>query len=107
MSSRRQLQVSASTSFQRWMSSSIGLAREHLTQKCVELAVRAMTYSSHPGENVLDLFGGSASTLIGAEQTQRHAFLMELDALYCDVIVERFEKFTGRKAKRMAQGQAA
>jgi DNA modification methylase len=70
----------------------------HLTEKPVELAIRAMQYSSRTGENVLDLFGGSGSTLLGAEQTGRHAFLMELDALYCDVIVERFEKFTGKKA---------
>jgi DNA modification methylase len=72
----------------------------HLTEKPVELAVRAMQYSSREGENVLDLFGGSGSTLIAAEQTGRKAFLMELDALYCDVIVERWEKFTGRKAER-------
>ena len=73
----------------------------HLTEKPVELAVRAMQYSSRPGENVLDLFGGSGSTLIAAEQTGRQAFLMELDPLYCDVIVERWEKFTGRKAERI------
>jgi DNA modification methylase len=73
----------------------------HLTEKPVELAVRAMQYSSRPGENVLDLFGGSGSTLIGAEQTGRKAFLMELDPLYCDVIVQRFEKFTGKKAERV------
>ena len=72
----------------------------HLTEKPVELAIRAMQYSSRAGENVLDLFGGSGSTLIGAEQTGRHAFLMELDPLYCDVIVERWQKFTGRKAER-------
>ena len=72
----------------------------HLTEKPVELAVRAMQYSSRQGENVLDLFGGSGSTLIAAEQTGRKAFLMELDPPYCDVIVERWEKFTGRKAKR-------
>jgi DNA modification methylase len=72
----------------------------HLTEKPVELAVRAMQYSSRAGENVLDLFGGSGSTLIAAEQTGRRAFLMELDPLYCDVIVSRFEKFTGRKAER-------
>src|SRR5690606_29862479 len=72
----------------------------HLTEKPVELAVRAMQYSSLAGENVLDLFGGSGSTLIAAEQTGRHAYLMELDALYCDVIVQRWEKFTGRKAER-------
>ena len=74
----------------------------HLTEKPVELAVRAMQYSSRTGENVLDLFGGSGSTLIAAEQTGRHAFLMELDQLYADVIVQRWEKFTGRKAEREA-----
>jgi len=73
----------------------------HLTEKPVELAVRAMQYSSRAGENVLDLFGGSGSTLIGAEQTGRRAFLMELDPLYCDVIVQRWEKFSGRKAERV------
>ena len=72
----------------------------HLTEKPVELAVRAMQYSSLAGENVLDLFGGSGSTLIAAEQTGRNAFLMELDPPYCDVIVERFEKFTGTQAVR-------
>jgi len=73
----------------------------HLTEKPVELAVRAMQYSSRMGENVLDLFGGSGSTLIAAEQTGRKAFLMELDPPYCDVIVERYEKFTGKKAIRV------
>jgi DNA modification methylase len=77
----------------------------HLTEKPVELAVRAMQYSSRTGENVLDLFGGSGSTLIAAEQTGRHAYLMELDALYCDVIVDRWEKFTGRKAERIAANE--
>jgi DNA modification methylase len=73
----------------------------HLTEKPVELATRAMEYSSKPGENVLDLFGGSGSTLIAAEQAGRRAFLMELDALYCDVIVARYERFTGKKAERV------
>ena len=73
----------------------------HLTEKPVELAVRAMQYSSLAGENVLDLFGGSGSTLIAAEQTGRNAYLMELDPLYCDVIVQRWEKFTGQKAERV------
>ena len=68
----------------------------------VELAVRAIQYSSRARENVLDLFGGSGSTLIAAEQTERKAFLMELDPLYCDVIVQRFEKFTGKKVKRLS-----
>jgi DNA modification methylase len=71
----------------------------HLTEKPVELASRAMEYSSKPGENVLDLFGGSGSTLIAAEQAGRRAYLMELDPLYCDVIVARYEQFTGKKAE--------
>lgn len=72
----------------------------HLTEKPVELAARAMRLSSKPGESVLDLFGGSGSTLIAAEQNDRRARLLELDPLYCDVIVTRWEKLTGRKAKR-------
>jgi DNA modification methylase len=74
----------------------------HLTEKPVELATRAMEYSSKAGENVLDLFGGSGSTLIGAEMTGRRAFLMELDRAYCDVIVQRYEEFTGKKAQRQS-----
>ncbi len=75
-------------------------AMVHLTEKCVELPIRALTYSSLPGENVLDLFGGSGSTLIAAEKTGRTAYLMELDPLYCDVIVQRYEQVTGTKARR-------
>ena len=70
----------------------------HLTEKPVELASRAIEYSSRRGENVLELFGGSGSTLIAAEQTGRRAFVMEVDELYCDVIVRRWERFTGKKA---------
>ena len=77
----------------------------HLTEKPVELAVRALRYSSRAGERVLDLFGGSGSTLIGAEQIGRRAYLMELDPLYCDVIVKRWERFTGKKA-RLHHGKA-
>ncbi|MFO7956307.1 MAG: DNA modification methylase [Candidatus Brocadiia bacterium] len=79
----------------------------HLTEKPVELAVRAIQYSSRPGENVLDLFGGSGSTLIACEQTGRRAFLMEVDALYCDVIVQRWEQFTGQKAERVPAAEEA
>ena len=73
----------------------------HLTEKPVELAVRAIQYSSRAGENVLDLFGGSGSTMIACQQTGRRAFLMELDPLYCDVIVQRFERFTGKNCQRI------
>lgn len=79
----------------------------HLTEKPVELAVRSMQYSSRTGENVLDLFGGSGSTLIAAEQTGRKAFLMELDPMYCDVIWQRWEQFTGRKAKRLSAADSS
>jgi len=69
----------------------------HPTQKPVALSVRA--FGNHVKLlKVLDLFGGSGSTLIGAEQTGRTAFLMELDPKYCDVIVKRWEDFTGKKA---------
>jgi DNA modification methylase len=57
-----------------------------------------MQYSSLKNENVLDLFGGSGSTLIAAEQTGRRAFLMELDPPYCDVICDRYQRFTGKPA---------
>ena len=85
-----------------WVLGNHRLLWVHLTEKPVELAVRALTYSSRPGENVLDLFGGSGSTLIAAEKTGRRAFLMEIDPLYCDVIVRRWEEFTGREAERVA-----
>jgi DNA modification methylase len=78
----------------------------HLTEKPVELASRAILYSSERGENVLDLFGGSGSTLIAAEETGRKAFLMEIDPLYSDVILTRFEKFTGKKAVLEATGES-
>jgi len=69
-------------------------------EKPAALAVRALQHASRPGENVLDLFGGSGSTLIAAEQTGRRAMLMEIDPLYCDVIVRRWEQFTAHKAQR-------
>ena len=77
----------------------------HLTEKPVELATRAIQYSSRADENVLDLFGGSGSTLIACQQTGRRAYVMELDPLDCDVIVQRWENFTGQKAKRVKAGR--
>jgi DNA modification methylase len=72
----------------------------HLTEKPVELAARALQYSSKQGENVLDLFGGSGSTLMACEQLGRRAYLMEIDPAYSDVIVERWQNATGQKAVR-------
>lgn len=83
-----------------WFVKKVNLrSRVHLTEKPVELAVRAMEYSSRRGESVLDLFAGAGFTLIAAERTERRAFLMEIDPLYCDVIVKRWERFTGTKAE--------
>jgi DNA modification methylase len=74
----------------------------HLTEKPVELSRRAIEDSSLPGEAVLDPFAGSGSALIAAEQTGRRAYLIEIDPLYADVVVERWERFTGNKAERIA-----
>ena len=79
-------------------------ASVHLTEKPVELAARAIGYSSRRGENVLDLFGGSGSTMAAAEQLDRTAFLMEIDPLYTDVIVERFHRLSGREATLESTG---
>ncbi len=69
----------------------------HPTQKPVALSVRA--FGNHIKlTTVLDLFGGSGSTLIGAEQTGRNAHIMELDPKYCDVIIKRWQDFTGEQA---------
>ena len=67
----------------------------HPTQKPVEIPVRAIENSSQPGEIVLDFFGGSGSTLLGAELTGRRCFTTELDPIYCDVIVSRYVTQTG------------
>ena len=71
---------------------------EHPTQKPVELAQRAIENSTQEGEIVLDLFGGSGTTLIAAELTRRKAFLTEIDPKYIDVIVNRYARITGNVA---------
>lgn len=70
----------------------------HPTMKPVRLIAKFIKNSSDKGQNVLDLFGGSGTTLMAAEQTDKNAFLMELDPKYVDVIVKRWEDFTGNKA---------
>lgn len=70
----------------------------HPTMKPVELIEKAVNYSSKPNDIVLDLFGGSGSTMIACEKLGRTNFTMELDPKYCDVIVKRWEEFTGQKA---------
>lgn len=70
----------------------------HTTPKPVALVEKAITNSSKGGDLVIDLFGGSGSTLIACEKIGRYSRLMELDPKYCDVIVKRWENFTGKKA---------
>lgn len=74
------------------------LEYKHVTQKPVALADRAISNSTRSGDNVLDLFGGSGTTLISCEGMGRNCYMMELDPAYCDVIVSRWEKITGKKA---------
>jgi DNA modification methylase len=78
----------------------------HPTMKPVELVERAIKNSSKTRDIVLDLFGGSGTTLIACEKTNRQARLVELDPKYVDVIVKRWEDYTGLKATRESDGQA-
>ena len=71
---------------------------DHPTMKPVKLMAYLIRNSSRKGEIVLDLFGGSGSTLIACEQVGRRCYMMELDPRYCDVIIKRWEKLTGEKA---------
>lgn len=73
----------------------------HPTMKPIDLIAYALNKSSKKGEIVLDCFGGSGSTLIACEQLNRKCYMMELDPIYCDVIIDRWEKFTGKKAEKI------
>ena len=79
---------------------------KHPTQKPVELSSRAIKNSSKIKNIILDIFGGSGSTLIACEKLNRKARIMELDPKYCDVIVKRWENFTGKKAKLIKDNHA-
>lgn len=72
--------------------------RLHPTQKPLELCGWFLNRYSDGGQNIIDLFGGSGSTLIACEQLKRKCFMMELDPKYVDVIIDRWEQFTGQKA---------
>lgn len=78
----------------------------HPTMKPVELVERAIRNSSRPGNSVLDPFGGSGTTLIAAEKTGRLGRMIELDPKYVDVIVRRWQDWTGKKATRQSDGVA-
>ena len=81
-------------------------SREHPTMKPVALLAYLAMNSSQAGDVVLDPFGGSGSTLVACVQTRRVARLMEIDPRYCDVIVRRWEEFSGERAAREADGTA-
>jgi DNA modification methylase len=74
--------------------------------KPVELVERAIRNSSRPGDTVLDCFGGSGSTLIAAERSNRQARLMELDPKYVDTIVRRWQDYSGGEAVLQGDGRS-
>ena len=77
----------------------------HPTQKPVELSIEAIDKTTNKNAVVLDLFGGSGSTLIGCEKTGRTARIMELDPKYCDVIINRWQTLTGKEAVLESTGE--
>lgn len=76
----------------------------HPTMKPIELIGRLIHNSSEKGQIVLDLFGGSGSTLIACEQLGRKCYMMEYDPIYVDAIIQRYEEFTGKKAELISRG---
>ena len=76
----------------------------HPTMKPVELVANCLKDCTKEGMSVLDVFGGSGTTLIACEQLNRKCFMMELDPHYCDVIIARWEKLTGKNARRITDG---
>jgi len=74
----------------------------HPTQKPVELFIKSISHHTNPGEYVYDPFAGSGTLMVACEKTKRRALMMELDPKYCDVIIKRYETYTGKKAVREA-----
>lgn len=74
------------------------VSKEHPTMKPIKMFDYEIKCNTKPGENVLDLFGGSGTTLMACEQDGRNAFIMEFDPRFVDVIIDRWESFTGEKA---------
>jgi DNA modification methylase len=81
----------------------MGKNDDHATAKPLESCVRAIKHASKPNQIVLDILGGSGSTLIAAEQTNRICYMMELDPKYVDVIIKRWENLTGEKAELISK----
>jgi DNA modification methylase len=80
-----------------------GQKRCHPTQKPIALAEWCFETYAKDSKSVLDLFGGSGSTLIACEKTNRKCFMMEIDKHYCGIIIERWQQFTGQRAVRLTQ----
>ena len=78
-----------------------GASKEHPTMKPILLFDYEMQCNTQPGDNVLDLFGGSGTLIMAAQQNKRTAYVMEYDPKYVDVIIDRWEKFTGQKAVKL------
>ena len=74
---------------------------EHPTQKPITLAQKPITRCTNLDDNILDLFGGSGSTLIAAEILKRKSFLVELEPIFCDLIIKRYEHLTGQPATKI------
>jgi DNA modification methylase len=89
-----------------WEENKPAANRLHPTMKPVELIERALLNSSKAGDLVVDLFGGSGSTLIACERRNRHARLMELDPKYADCTILRYQEYTGKKATLECDGRA-
>ena len=77
----------------------------HATTKPVELHEKAIRRCTKPGDIILDSFGGSGSTLIAGEQLKRKVYLIELEPVFCDLIIKRYEKLTGKKARLINQDE--
>lgn len=85
-----------------WLAKRIaGDEYEHPTQKPITLHERPIARCTRIGDTVLDLFGGSGSTLLACEQLKRTAFLVEMNPVFCQLIINRYEKFTGNKAIKL------
>ena len=87
-----------------WQENKPAANKLHPTMKPVELISRGLQNSSKAGDIVIDLFGGSGSTMIASEKLGRRCFMMEIDPIYCDVIVKRWEEFTGKEAHLVRNG---
>jgi DNA modification methylase len=95
--------IGSTTENRIWEEDKDGQNKMHPTQKPVAIPERAIR--NHKAATILDLFGGSGSTLIACEKTARDCRMMELDPKYCDVIIKRWQDFTGQTATLEATGQ--